>query len=253
MRRAVQQWPLLNRRLGALRPLLGRPAPPQRQPLNAIRTGCVPPPSAALRHGAWRMFSSSVSACARCGHAHNAFVFVCEACGALMPAEYGDSTHFSLLGAAPKFETDVEKVDETFKALQRVLHPDRHAVEGGATLELAEAHTTRLNEAVSVLRSPLKRACYWMELNGHKILEEDQRITDMATMMTVMEVSEAMDEARTQAEIDRLTEENKARVCGVESELAVIFQRSDFTAARPAVERLQMFTRIGERLDDWRA
>lgn len=62
------------------------------------------------------------------------------------------------------------------------------------------------------MRSPLRRAQYWMEsgtdldgslrprLNGQKILLEEQRIEDASTMMEVMELSEELDDAKTQHE-----------------------------------------------------
>merc|ERR1712224_33748 len=91
------------------------------------------------------------------------------------------------------------------------LHPDLHAQASAEQKELAEAHSARLNEAMSVLRSTLKRASYWMELKGIRVLEEDQRMLDPETMMEVMEVGEHVDEARTQSEVDEIAEQCSAK------------------------------------------
>ena len=50
-----------------------------------------------------------------------------------------------------------------WKDLQRLLHPDRHASQCEEQRGRAEAHSAKVNEAVAVLRSPLRRAQYWME------------------------------------------------------------------------------------------
>ncbi|CAK9059602.1 unnamed protein product [Durusdinium trenchii] len=104
----------------------------------------------------------------------------------------------------------------------------------------------------AVLRSPLRRAQYWMELNGQKILLEEQRIEDMQTMMEVMETSEELDAAKTQSEVDGLRQRNRSKIESVESELSEIFKHEDWMTARHRVERLQMLTRLQERMDDWR-
>jgi len=170
-----------------------------------------------------------------------------------MEADYGSTTHYALLGLEPVFELEHGAADRAYKQLQRKLHPDNFAQAGPEQLELAEAHSARLNEAVAVLRSPLRRAGYWMELQGLRVLEEDQRMDDAATMMEVMEVSEAIEEASTQRDIDSLIEQNAAKVRDVESQLAGIFRAEDWDAARRLVERLQMLERLSQRLNDWQA
>jgi len=170
-----------------------------------------------------------------------------------MEADYGSTTHFALLGLSPAFELDTGAVDQAYKALQRQLHPDRFAQAGPPERELAEAHSARLNEAVAVLRSPLRRAGYWMELQGRRVLEEDQRMDDAATMMEVMEVSEAIEDASTQSEIDSLVEQNTAKVREVEGRLAAVFRGEDWDAARRLIERLQMLERLSQRLNEWQS
>eukprot|EP00440_Ansanella_granifera_P076416 gb/GFBE01082923.1/.p1 GENE.gb/GFBE01082923.1/~~gb/GFBE01082923.1/.p1 ORF type:complete len:267 (+),score=46.84 gb/GFBE01082923.1/:1-801(+) len=195
--------------------------------------------------------SSGAYVCSACGSSAPAFSFLCRSCGKLMEASYGTASHYDLLGLDTSFEVEAEAVDSAYKELQRSLHPDRHAQASEEQRLLAETHSARLNEAVAVLRSPLLRARYWMELHGARILEEDQRIEDTATMMEVMETSEEMEDAETRSQIDEISERNSAKIRVVESELAGIFSKEDWAGARRLVERLQMLTRLQQRLDDW--
>eukprot|EP00927_Polykrikos_kofoidii_P057427 TRINITY_DN51570_c0_g1_i1.p1 TRINITY_DN51570_c0_g1~~TRINITY_DN51570_c0_g1_i1.p1 ORF type:complete len:276 (+),score=38.10 TRINITY_DN51570_c0_g1_i1:120-947(+) len=192
--------------------------------------------------------------CKACGFAPDAPAFSCKNCAALLPVDTIDerTTHYSILGLQPAFEIDLEEVDEAYKALQRNFHPDRHAHSGSEQISLAEAHSARLNEAVRVLRSPLRRARYWMKLKGVQVLEEDQRMEDMATMMEVMEISEEIDEAETKEDIDTVARNIQALLKESEEALIEPLRREDWHAARTGVERLQMLTRLWERVGDRR-
>lgn len=189
--------------------------------------------------------------CSNCGHASNFFGFTCSACGSLLDIDVASVSHFAVMGLPEKFDIEESELEASYKALQRLLHPDKHASSGEEGIALAASHSARVNEAVAILRSPLKRAAYWMEFNGVPVLEEHQRIQDMATMMEVMESSEELETCRTQAQVDALTERNASTVNGVETELSVAILDKDWQTAHRHIERLQMLTRFRERLNDW--
>jgi len=215
------------------------------------------PPSVFMKMASVR--SSSVAtgwACATCAKRHEALMELAgrSSHGSLTEvSEALDSlTHFDIMGLPTNFDVSAADVEDAYKVLQRQLHPDKHVNAGAESLGLAEAHSARVNEAVAVLRSPLRRAAYWMELKGVKVLEEEQRMEDMETMMEVMEASEEIDSARTQQQVDGLAEKNAAKVVSVETELSLAVAAEDWTKARGIIERLQMLTRLGERMRDWR-
>jgi len=205
-------------------------------------------------------YSSSASAsaagcsswtCKGCGTQHPGFVFFCSSCAAVMEAEYGKTSHFELLGLPQSLDLDPKKLDEAYKALQRQLHPDRHAQASESERELVEKHAARLNEAVAVLRSPLRLASYWMHLHGVDVLQEEQRMQDAETMMEVMEVSEELGEAKKQSEVDQLISVNSGRLGDAEARLRKALGAADWDAARVLTERLQMLTRLRQRLNEW--
>jgi len=203
-----------------------------------------------------RPFSTAASeakdyGCLRCGATSSSFSFFCAKCDAVMPANFEGISYFELLGLNARFSVVVNEVDDAYRALQRRLHPDRHAQESDEIRELVEQHAARVNEAASTLRSPLKRASYWMTLQGERVLEEDQRIGDAATMMEVMEISEEIDDAQTQADIDGVLKQLADKIAAVEGKLDEVFSQKDWNTARGLVERLQMLTRLQERSNDW--
>jgi len=189
--------------------------------------------------------------CTNCGQGCKSFGFTCASCGSLLDVDTTGVTHFMIMGLPETFTIEQSEVEAKYKALQRLLHPDKHASSGEQGIALAETHSARVNEAVSVLRSPLKRAAYWMQLNGVPVLEEDQRIQDMPTMMEVMETSEELETCRTQAQVNAMIERNALSIHGVETELSAAILAKDWPVAHRHVERLQMITRLRERLNEW--
>jgi len=168
-----------------------------------------------------------------------------------MPADYRGVGHYEILGLEPRFVVNPVEVDKAYKDLQRKLHPDRHAQADDRQKELVDIHAARVNQAVSVLRSPLLRAGFWMEMNGLRVLEEDQRMGDAATMMEVMDVNEEIEDAKTEDDIQGLVKTNLAKMADIEKQLESCFKEKDWETARRHLERLQMLTRIQERLDSW--
>lgn len=190
--------------------------------------------------------------CVGCGwQCERTFAFFCKKCGAVMEANYGSTTDYELFGLEPNFVVDLEQVEKAYKDLQLKLHPDKHAQASGQQRNLVEVHSARVNKAVATMRSPLKRAVYWMELNGFPVLQEEQRIDDMSTMTEVMEISEEVDEAESQAEIDALLESTKGKITVVETELDCALNGKNWDTARRLVERLKMLTRLTTRMAEW--
>mmetsp|Transcript_40121 Transcript_40121/g.92180 ORF Transcript_40121/g.92180 Transcript_40121/m.92180 type:complete len:249 (-) Transcript_40121:7-753(-) len=202
---------------------------------------------------AMRTFTSSTAfACSSCPELQTSFSFQCPACGELMKADYGCVTHYDVLGVDTKFEVSRAEVDAAFKKLQMRLHPDRFAQASAEVEALAQLHSAKLNEAARTLRSPLLRGRYWMQLKGVRVLEEDQRMDDMATMMEIMEEGEKLEEATTQATVDELTADNEARIEKTEASLAQCLAEEDWLKSREKLERLQMIMRLHERLNEWK-
>ena len=71
------------------------------------------------------------------------------------------------------YTIDEAALESSFKALQRRLHPDKHANTGDQVRGYAEAHSARLNEAYATLGDPAARARYLLQLEGHPMTDEE--------------------------------------------------------------------------------
>ena len=68
--------------------------------------------------------------------------------------------YFALFGLPQRYGFDPEQLDAAYRALQRVVHPDRYAAAGDAERRVALQSSARVNEAYRALKDPVGRAQY---------------------------------------------------------------------------------------------
>jgi DnaJ-domain-containing protein 1 len=86
------------------------------------------------------------------------------------------------------YDVDEVALESSFKALQRQLHPDKHATAGDEARGYAEAHSARLNEAYTTLGDPAERARYFLKLSGRPIAVEET-VDDPVLLLEVCDKS----------------------------------------------------------------
>src|SRR5258708_13013599 len=74
--------------------------------------------------------------------------------------------HFELFSLAPAYSLDTERLEDSYKELQSLVHPDRYAQAADAERRAPMQWTTRLNEAYRPLTDPVHRAKHTLELHG---------------------------------------------------------------------------------------
>ena len=117
------------------------------------------------------------------------------------------SNDFELFGLTQQFAQDRTVLDARWKDLQREAHPDKFAAQGAAAQRIAMQWSVRINEAYQRLKDPLKRAAYLCEMRGAPLRAEDNTAMPTAFLLQQMEWREALEEAQTEADIDRLDAE----------------------------------------------
>ena len=149
---------------------------------------------------------------------------------------------------------DRAQLDERWKALQREVHPDRHAAADAQTQRQAMQWSVRINEAYQRLKDPLRRAAYLCELHGAPIQAENNTAMPAAFLMQQMEWREALDEATTLAQLEDMADE----VAATRKRLLADLQQTadvqrDWPALASQVRALMFVERfardVSERLD----
>lgn len=114
------------------------------------------------------------------------------------------SNDFELFALTQKFSQDRGVIDARWKELQREAHPDKFAAQGLSSQRIAMQWSVRINEAYQRLKDPLKRASYLCELNGAAVNSENNTAMPASFLTQQMEWREALDEAKTAKNIDKI-------------------------------------------------
>jgi molecular chaperone HscB len=156
---------------------------------------------------------------------------------------------FSLLGIPIGYKIDIKSMESKYKRLQAKSHPD---VNPGN-----EDFCALLNKAVSVLKSPIDRAAYLIELHKNKKESEDfQLMKDQGFLMEIMEINEAIDDLidshrknPTAALESALVDINhKLSIC--DERVAEFYEKHDFIAVEKELEKMRFYKRISDRIND---
>ncbi len=131
---------------------------------------------------------------------------LCGACGAVQPPD-PQADYFRVLGVPCTFAVDGAALEERYKELTKILHPDRFARSDPQARLASLARSVQLNEAWRCLKDPVRRAEYLLSLHGVDVGErvgpgEQGKRNEQKTLpvppvllMEVLELREALAEA----------------------------------------------------------
>jgi molecular chaperone HscB len=158
--------------------------------------------------------------------------------------------HFELFGLARRFVIDDRSLESRYHELQSLAHPDRYASHPEAERRLSMQWSTRINEAYRLLRTPLTRARYLLELDGIDLGVESNTAMPADFLMQQMEWREALDEARDAHDagaLDELARMLRHAQRDAEDLLARQLDiHHDIAGASATVRRLMFIARLGD-------
>ena len=127
---------------------------------------------------------------------------VCDGCHSLYPRPpWAD--YFALLGLPRTYAIDEKKLNTSFRAIARGVHPDRFAAAPEEVQTLATRLSAEVNQAFHVLSDPVRRAGYLLELAGGPSPAEMREVPG-DFLVDVLMLREEIDQAKTAADDDAL-------------------------------------------------
>jgi len=162
--------------------------------------------------------------------------------------------HFALLGLAPAFAIDGERLDQAYRALQTEFHPDRFAHAGEAEQRLAMQWSTRINEAYQTLKSPFSRAKYLLELQGIQAMDANNTAMPAEFLVQQMEWRESLMSTVATADypgLQALEKATKAEADRLLGELAAdLDERRDYLAASETLRKYRFLEKLLADIDN---
>ena len=118
---------------------------------------------------------------------------VCAECGAPIAARLD---LFAALGMPRRLAIATDSLEHAYHDLGRRIHPDRFAASPAKVRDASMRATALLTRAYRTLRDPISRGLYWLELNGHKLAENNKQVPPELAEL-VFDVQEELADLRT--------------------------------------------------------
>ncbi len=165
------------------------------------------------------------------------------------------SNFFSLFDLPISFDVDLKVLSARYREAQRAAHPDKFANASEAERRLSVQMSARINEAYRVLKDPLSRGRYLLELQGVALDDADTAF-DSAFLMEQIELRERLADVKNSADsvsqlriiADDISAHDKLLVTKMASLLNEASVAS-LQQARDVSRKLQFFRRLGEEVD----
>lgn len=102
--------------------------------------------------------------------------------------------YFRFFGVEQKFNLDLSALDQAYLAIQKEVHPDRHARGSDTEQRLAMQMATLANTAFQTLKNPIQRGLYLCQLHGVDARLETNTAMPAAFLMKQMEWRESLED-----------------------------------------------------------
>ncbi|MBS0511760.1 MAG: Fe-S protein assembly co-chaperone HscB [Proteobacteria bacterium] len=162
--------------------------------------------------------------------------------------------YFTLFGLPRQYALDEGALEAAWHELQSQVHPDRYAHLPDVDKRRSMQWATRVNEGFRILKKPLARAQYLLELAGVDTALETNTVMSPEFLMEQMEWREAVEEARAAGEVDELEQLHhrlQTHAREVRSDLALqLDEAHDYTAAADTVRRLMFIDKLQQEIDE---
>jgi molecular chaperone HscB len=157
---------------------------------------------------------------------------------------------FETLGVEPRFALDLPAVEQRHRDLSKALHPDRYTGAPAAERRMALGRAIDVNEALRVLKDPVRRAEALLRRAGVTMNETSEPKPPAALLMEMMERREELGDAaraRDLARVAAMAGTMRARQREVEEGLGRTLDGIDprgITEALPALGELRYIRRF---------
>src|SRR5450631_93994 len=128
-------------------------------------------------------------------HAPASDAAFCPACGKIQPLPSG-ADYFTFFGLHRKLWLGMDALGQKFLQLSWKLHPDIFVNLTEREKEISLERSSKLNDAYRVLRDPVARVEYLLELEGRRKEGEHKQQAPPELLEEVFELNESLDELR---------------------------------------------------------
>lgn len=163
------------------------------------------------------------------------------------------SNFFELFGLPVSYEVDLNKVQQHYMALQKLVHPDKFANGSDQEKRLSMQQTSWINEAQATLKDPVLRAIYLLSLKGTDINLENETTMDAAFLMQQLETRERLENIKNESDplaaLDVMAKELKSSTGDMMKSFAQSYDADQIDDAREWIRKLQFMQKAKKEIN----
>ena len=177
----------------------------------------------------------------------------CNTCGIIQPISK-DASLFALLGTEPSFDIDLADLEARFRNRQRALHPDLYTLKPANEQELSASASAAVNRAYQVLKNPMERLRYILELEGNAALSESAgssgSISDPMFLSEIMDLRDDIENCTSHAELSDFRNRNQKQIQSSIDIINELYAARNIDALASEAVKLQYYTKIGDEIEE---
>jgi molecular chaperone HscB len=160
--------------------------------------------------------------------------------------------YFRFFGLDQQFQIDLSALDRAYLAVQREVHPDRHARGSDSEKRIAMQMAILSNTALQTLKNPITRGLYLCKLHGVDARLETNTAMPTAFLMKQMDWRESLDEhAEDLSSLEVLVEEvNQSKQETLTEVIQAIDGAKNYERAAELLRGLLFIDKFAIELDD---
>ncbi|XP_019741149.1 iron-sulfur cluster co-chaperone protein HscB isoform X3 [Hippocampus comes] len=144
----------------------------------------------------------------------------------------------------------MHKLQKRYLHLQRSLHPDNFSQKSAEEQEYSAHQSALVNKAYSTLLKPLSRGLYLLELKGMRIDEGTDSGVDTEFLLELMEINEALEQAQTPEETDKISQDTKWKLKGLTAKIDDALRAGELQDAKELLAQMKYFSNIEEKVKE---
>jgi molecular chaperone HscB len=162
--------------------------------------------------------------------------------------------YFQLFSLEENFIIDLKALEDSYQTQVAKFHPDKFVKKDDKQKQLSLQNTSLLNTAFNILKSPLSRAVYLLELQGINAFEEKDTSLDLDFLANQIELREELEDIESNNSdltsldkfIDNIDNKIKENITKIEK----FFLIKDFLQAKNSVRELKFYFQLSEQAND---
>ncbi|KAG7221264.1 hypothetical protein INR49_017405 [Caranx melampygus] len=167
------------------------------------------------------------------------------------------TSYFKIMDCDYTFTLDTQKLQKRYLQLQRSLHPDnfsQKSVVGSGGVRDRHLYHLTLRRSDMLLKVPCSlmncHAVFQLELEGMRIEEGTDSGADAEFLMELMEINEALDEAQTPEEANKIAQDTKGKLAELTEQTDAALRKGELQTAKALLAQMKYHANIEEKVKE---